>query len=84
MILVRGRCLLLLSFEFLIDAQNIIINYIPHILQVEKKPVSISIKGALHVIHQTNYLHLNNSIDRTYSGAVVVMIVCQLDLSLPM
>jgi hypothetical protein len=37
-IVVRVRCLLLLSSEFLIDVQNIIINYIPHILQVEKKP----------------------------------------------
>jgi hypothetical protein len=32
-------------------------------------------KGALHVIHQTNYLLLDNSIDRTYLGAVGVMIV---------
>ena len=37
-IVVRVRCLLLLSSEFLIDVQNIIINYIPHILQVERKP----------------------------------------------
>ena len=32
------RCFLLLSSEFLIDTQNNIFNYLPHILQVEKKP----------------------------------------------
>jgi hypothetical protein len=29
--------LLILSSEYLIDAQNNVINYLPHILQVEKK-----------------------------------------------
>jgi hypothetical protein len=33
---IRVRCLLLLSSEYIIDAQNNIINYFDHILQVDK------------------------------------------------
>ena len=90
-IVVRVRCLLLLSSEYLFDAQNNVIHYLPHILQVEKKQKQISMKGAcfntlkdwllcqqkLHLFHQTNYLLLDNSIDHTHLGAVVVMTLWQ-------